>query len=179
MLKDYYITFNQNLDLNKRIQPVAGIISKVNNQPILFIVMENENITRVLPELECGLTLTKNGCFVQITKRYFDEWAIAKPLLFECAMMHELGHYLHNDLQHGYGSAIQQNRHHEDIINNRVTIEEFEADKFALTQTSKSTYMNSLDYLSKYLAKRPSIPEEAAIAQKEIQIRKKALQKLK
>ncbi len=180
MLKNYEIEFNPNINWLLEIQPVAVIKDKKTGRPILPIVMVNENITHVLPELECGLTQnrTMGMYYVSITKRFYDEYAIAKPLFFECSMMHELGHYVHKDLQNGYGNEINQRRHFEDIMNNRVTKEEFEADKFAMLETSKSVVINELNYLANYLKKRPSTPEEAFIVQKEIQIRIKALQKL-
>lgn len=181
MLKNYIIEFNPNIDLNIEIQAVAVIRDKKTGWPLLPVVMTNENITRVLPELECGLTMDKTigKFYVSITKRFYDEYALAKPLFFECSMMHELGHYLHKDLQNGYGNEINQKRHLNDILNNRVTKEEFEADIFALSETSKSMVINDLNYLAQYLRKRPSLPEEALIAQKEIQIRIKAIQKYK
>ena len=142
--------------------------------------MVNEEITRIIPELECGLTMSGDSktFYVQITKRFYDEFAVAKPLFFEVSMMHELGHFLHGDLQNGYGSDIAQSRHLNDINNNMVTKEEFEADKFALEETSKTMVLNDLQFLSQYLLKRPAtIKEEMEISQKEIAIRKKAIQK--
>ena len=180
MSRNYHIDFNPKIKPNIEIQVVAVICENRSGKAVLPIVMINENITRVLPELECGLTQNRTVglYYVAITKRFYDEYALAKPLFFECSMMHELGHYIHKDLQNGYGNEINQRRHFNDVLNNRVTKEEFEADKFAVLETSKSRVINDLNYLAQYLKKRPSSPEEAMIVQKEIQIRIKALQNI-
>ena len=180
MAKNYSIQFNPKIDMKLDFQVVAVIFYNKTGKMILPIAMLNEQVTRVIPELECGLTMKRNPemFYVQITKRYYDECALAKPNFFESSMMHELGHYLHGDLKRGYGEELGQRRHLNDVIHNRVTTEEFEADKFAVSETSKSTVLNGLQFLSQYLLKRPANKEEMEIAQKEITIRKKAIQKM-
>lgn len=152
---------------------VGAFIDNMNNKLILPIIMENEEITKIPPYYECELSMKTNNDFcIIISKSFYNRFFKQRPDYFKCSVLHELGHFVNQDLINGYGKKEAEERRYNDVINGVPTQEEINADLYALKYVDKTLYLNSLSYLKKYLKSIPAMPiEEKELALKEVQIR--------
>ena len=152
---------------------VGGFFDALNGKLIIPIIMENEEVTKIPPYYECGLSMkTKNVFCIIISKSFYNRFFKQRPDYFKCSVLHELGHFVNQDLINGYGNKEAEERRYNDIINGVPTKEEINADLYALKYVDKTMYLNSLAYLKKYLKSIPTTSiEEKELALKEVQIR--------
>ena len=102
------------------------------------------------------------------------------PEIFLCLMLHELGHFVNDDLNN-----LNSKRTHEENVNQRlqailagkIQAEEREADAFAAQCVGKNTFMRAMDYMIKMRKKRGD--NGAALAIREKKKKKKAVQNMR
>lgn len=101
--------------------------------------------------------------------------------VFLALMLHELGHYINGDLTSWDGEQVDNETVRERrlvaIQNGKVQTQELKADAFSVQYVGKNTFMRAMDYMIKMREKRGD--DGAALAIKEFELRKKAVQKLK
>lgn len=98
--------------------------------------------------------------------------------IFFCMMLHELGHFKNGDLMAAnMTDEIILKERERCIKEGRVQEQEKKADEFAVNYVGKGTFMRTMDYMIQKRKQRGD--QGAALAIKEFELRKKAVQRLK
>ena len=162
---------------------VGKIIDTLGQTPTVTIFYDKFGYLTIKNRMAISIHEFPDGSkqpIIRINKDYRD-LMYEKPQIFRALAMHELGHYVNDDLDAiksaGLTSQSVRAERTSLIEQSKVSPEEAAADRFAVENAGKSRFINALDYLIATRRKRND--PAMALAIREFESRKKAVQRLK
>lgn len=157
---------------------LAKVIDDTTGEDILFVIYQKNLFREYHYHLSIGEFSSNEGLKLAVVLDDLHRDCLYKqPKIFLAIILHELGHHINGDNHNSRSSDEIRNERLQYILAGKVQDYELKADAFAVEHVGKNTFIRSLDYLIDKRKLRGDSGMELAV--KELELRKKAIQKIK
>ncbi len=182
MEEEFKFLINQSVDRDyhgDEIVEIAKIVEMNSSTDVLYVFYDRDSYAKRHFHISAGLYDKNEVPAVMIDDEHKDCLYDQSDVFF-CLMLHELGHYRNKDFEKlaDENTTSNLNKRTENIIKGKVQDAELNADSFAVKHIGKNKMIRTMDYMIKKRKERKNDPGKE-IAIREIELRKKAIQKLK
>lgn len=177
MKSDIYtvaVNENQNWDDPNRPYEVMRIIKKDTGEKVIS-AFYCKNAYQKIHYHFCACQVSDNEMGIVFDDLYLNI-ANTNSNVFDALLMHEVGHFIHGDLDKDFNREEAWQERVLQIMKGKVADNELAADSFAVEHCGKNAVMKMLDIVIETRKKRNTPDGEIAI--KELELRKQAVKRM-